>query len=279
MATVAKHIRALRTARGMTQEELAEKLFVTRQTVSSWENGKSRPDVETLETIAEALETDVMALIYGVRADEKERRLRRKWLRICAGACCALLALFALIWGLDKAGVLGTWREGIVYQFRSDDYYVEYGEVGGVYTVELDLNDLESNVGKVLYEEDGCRIVVSWMDETLTPGQYRVFFRAHGSIAPGGSRLVSGVQSQMVNKKRWTLDDSAAMTAAAGNVTTECSVAGFTGLSWNDGNEFGFYIDLDPGLTGRPPLREAVAADGGKVTVAVSGLRWMETYR
>ena len=55
MASVAKHIRALRNKRQLTQEELAEKLFVTRQAVSNWETAKSQPDVETLEKIAAAL--------------------------------------------------------------------------------------------------------------------------------------------------------------------------------------------------------------------------------
>lgn len=49
MASVAKHIRRLRTEQHMTQEDLAEKLFVTRQTVSAWETGKAQPDLETLE--------------------------------------------------------------------------------------------------------------------------------------------------------------------------------------------------------------------------------------
>ena len=40
----------------MTQEQLAEKVFVTRQAVSAWETGKALPDVETLERIAGALE-------------------------------------------------------------------------------------------------------------------------------------------------------------------------------------------------------------------------------
>ena len=43
MASVGKHIRNLRTARHMTQEELSEKLFVTRQAVSAWETGKALP--------------------------------------------------------------------------------------------------------------------------------------------------------------------------------------------------------------------------------------------
>ena len=59
MASVAKHIRRLRTEQHMTQEDLAEKLFVTRQTVSAWETGKAQPDLETLERIAVVLGVDL----------------------------------------------------------------------------------------------------------------------------------------------------------------------------------------------------------------------------
>lgn len=65
MRDIAKNIRALRTTKNLTQDELAEKLFVTRQTVSNYETGKSRPDVEMLTRIADILETDVNSLIYG----------------------------------------------------------------------------------------------------------------------------------------------------------------------------------------------------------------------
>ena len=65
MASVAKHIRRLRTEQHMTQEDLAEKLFVTRQTVSAWETGKAQPDLETLERIAVVLGVEVTELIYG----------------------------------------------------------------------------------------------------------------------------------------------------------------------------------------------------------------------
>ena len=56
MRDIGKNIRDLRIQRNMTQDELAEKLFVTRQTVSNYETGKSRPDIEMLERIAEVLE-------------------------------------------------------------------------------------------------------------------------------------------------------------------------------------------------------------------------------
>ena len=57
MRDIGKNIRDLRVKQNMTQDELAEKLFVTRQTVSNYETGRSRPDVEMLASIAEALNT------------------------------------------------------------------------------------------------------------------------------------------------------------------------------------------------------------------------------
>lgn len=44
MASVGTHIKRLRAAKRMTQEELAEQLHVTRQAVSAWETGKAMPD-------------------------------------------------------------------------------------------------------------------------------------------------------------------------------------------------------------------------------------------
>lgn len=66
MANVGKNIRNIRTKNKMTQDELAEKLFVSRQTVSNYETGKSNPDIDMLIKIAEALDTDVNILIFGI---------------------------------------------------------------------------------------------------------------------------------------------------------------------------------------------------------------------
>ena len=57
MRDISKNIKQLRIKKGMTQDELAEVLFVTRQTVSNYETGKSHPDVDMLVSIAAALWT------------------------------------------------------------------------------------------------------------------------------------------------------------------------------------------------------------------------------
>lgn len=95
MASVGKHIRRLRTTKGLTQEQLAEKLFVTRQTVSAWETGKAQPDLETLERIAEALGTEVTEVIYGTPQGANLGPLKRQWALI-GGLLAAIICIIVI---------------------------------------------------------------------------------------------------------------------------------------------------------------------------------------
>lgn len=70
MSTVGKNIRKYREEKGMSQEELAQAMNVTRQTVSSWETGRTEPDIDTLHKIAVYLDTTIEELIYSRRLDE-----------------------------------------------------------------------------------------------------------------------------------------------------------------------------------------------------------------
>ena len=58
-----ENIRAIRKSKGLSQDELAIKLNVVRQTVSKWENGLSVPDSDMLISISEVLETPVSVLL------------------------------------------------------------------------------------------------------------------------------------------------------------------------------------------------------------------------
>ena len=58
-----ENIKAIRKAKGLSQEELAIKLNVVRQTISKWEQGLSVPDSEMLISISEVLETPVSTLL------------------------------------------------------------------------------------------------------------------------------------------------------------------------------------------------------------------------
>ena len=79
MRDIGRNIKELRRAQKLTQEELAERLHVTRQTVSNYENGRTRPDIDMLLDIASALDTDANALLYGTPQMEDRRREWRKF--------------------------------------------------------------------------------------------------------------------------------------------------------------------------------------------------------
>lgn len=69
-----ENIRAFRQKKGMTQEELASRLHVVRQTVSKWEKGLSVPDAELLIRLAEVLEVSVAQLLGSEAEAETEEK-------------------------------------------------------------------------------------------------------------------------------------------------------------------------------------------------------------
>ena len=57
----------LRAKKGLSQDELAEKVFVTRQAVSRWENGETTPNVETLKLLSEFYDVSINTLLGSPR--------------------------------------------------------------------------------------------------------------------------------------------------------------------------------------------------------------------
>ena len=68
---LSENIKAIRTSKGLSQQELAVKVNVVRQTVSKWEQGLSVPDSDLLIALSEALETPVSTLL-GETVEETE---------------------------------------------------------------------------------------------------------------------------------------------------------------------------------------------------------------
>ena len=56
-------LRTLRMRNGLSQDELAEKLFVTRQAVSRWENGETTPNVEALKLLSRLFDVSINTLL------------------------------------------------------------------------------------------------------------------------------------------------------------------------------------------------------------------------
>ena len=92
------NLRNLRLEKGLTQEQVAEKLNVTRQAVSSYESGRTRPDIDTLMRFAEIYETDLDGIIYGNTRNLKSIRN----VKIVAFVLLALTVLLILTFSVLK---------------------------------------------------------------------------------------------------------------------------------------------------------------------------------
>lgn len=144
-----ENIKALRRAKGLSQEELAIKLNVVRQTVSKWEQGRSVPDADMLIALSETLETPVSALLGeavveevpdGVKAiserlevinlrlarAKESRRRALHWSFVALGAIVVLALIALSLWGspyLDwgfsdpEMAVVGTFLHGFEFVF------------------------------------------------------------------------------------------------------------------------------------------------------------------
>lgn len=102
MQAICKNLKRLRKAKGLTQEELAARLHVTRQAVSNWERGTNLPDLALLSELAQALEADVTELLYGPQPKAGELSPAEKRRRIVTAAVlwgvCAVLFLMVFGW-------------------------------------------------------------------------------------------------------------------------------------------------------------------------------------
>ena len=87
MADFSSNLKRLRKKADMSQDALAEKLCVSRQTVSSWERGKSYPDLDMLVQISETLRTTPNELLYppvGKRQNRTDELLNRGFQKLAA---------------------------------------------------------------------------------------------------------------------------------------------------------------------------------------------------
>ena len=68
---IGEFLKELRKEKGLTQEQLAEKLNVSRRTVSRWETGNNLPDLDVLIEMADYYEVDLRELLDGERKSEE----------------------------------------------------------------------------------------------------------------------------------------------------------------------------------------------------------------
>lgn len=140
------NIRTVRKNKGFTQEDLASRLHVTRQTVSKWEKGLSVPDAEMLTRLAEELETDVSVLLGAkveTAADEnaiveqlsrlneqlaiRNRRSRKIWKTLAViGIAIIVIPVILSVLGLTFFSIhdhgVQAQASSVHYQYQTGDY-------------------------------------------------------------------------------------------------------------------------------------------------------------
>ena len=127
----------LRTERGMSQDELADKIMVTRQAVSRWENGDTVPNTDTLRLLSKEFDVSINTLLG------EPRRL------ICQ--CCGM--------PIDDDSILGRDKDGTL-----NEEYCKWCYTDGTYTY----NDMDELI-------DVC--VKNMVNENFTEEQARTYLK------------------------------------------------------------------------------------------------------
>ena len=106
-----QNLRRARKAAGLTQQQLADRLHVTRQSVSSWELGRTEPDLQTLTELAEVFGTDAGSLL-GEAGRPAYPRLQKRFVTgfvVCAGLLLAVSGL--------ELGLFAYWRKLLLHDY------------------------------------------------------------------------------------------------------------------------------------------------------------------
>ena len=116
--SIGEKIQALRKQRGMSQEQLADALSVSRQAVSKWETNESQPDIERLAEISDMFNVSVDYLIKGEHSShhtmhvrsEKMRSMRTSrisfYVSTIHSSAIGVFLLLGFVWGLWHPGWL-----------------------------------------------------------------------------------------------------------------------------------------------------------------------------
>ena len=137
-----KNIAKIRKDNNLTQDELALKYFVTRQTISNWENGKSYPDLETLVKISDDfnISLDVLLkedskMVKEINRDIKSARKYKnilKYIIIFVSVIVFAFLIYTVMYFNFKKNTIDKFNDiALKYKFTNDGdgiYYLDYSD-------------------------------------------------------------------------------------------------------------------------------------------------------
>ena len=138
LVKIGKFLQVLRKENGLTQEQLAERIGVTRRTISRWETGSNMPDLDILIELSDLYAVDLREILNGERKsermdkelketvlqvadysnEEKARLIRRMHWLFIAGLAGFIVFLVITSLGLDKTSLyegIGSFGLGIAF--------------------------------------------------------------------------------------------------------------------------------------------------------------------
>ena len=151
MMDIHDHLKALRRARGLTQEAVARQMGLTRQAVSSHESGRTQPDLEMLTRYGEIYGVSLQEILYG--SDHSERQFRRQFrrlfrrLRRAAWMSGALLLVCNAVW----AGLRWT---------GSRFFPVEEGRIQEAMNLDWERHRLLMDLSE---KAEGLSLMIAWL--------------------------------------------------------------------------------------------------------------------
>ncbi|MEE1255446.1 MAG: helix-turn-helix transcriptional regulator [Lachnospiraceae bacterium] len=111
---IGKQIRKHRQDLKLSQDELAEKIFVTRQTISNWENDKNYPDIKSLLLLSSLFDISLDILVKGDLEEMKEQIKTEDIKRFNKdGSIFTLLLLSEILLAVPLASFWGLWGLGV----------------------------------------------------------------------------------------------------------------------------------------------------------------------
>ena len=108
LVKIGRLLQELRKEKGLTQEQLAERMGVARRTVSRWETGSNMPDLDILMELADLYAVDLRDILSGERKSERmDREMKETVLQVADYSNEEKTRLLRRMHGLFLAGLIG----------------------------------------------------------------------------------------------------------------------------------------------------------------------------
>ena len=108
LVKIGRLLQEFRKEKGLTQEQLAERMGVARRTVSRWETGSNMPDLDILMELADLYAVDLREILSGERKSERmDREMKETVLQVADYSNEEKTRLLRRMHGLFLAGLIG----------------------------------------------------------------------------------------------------------------------------------------------------------------------------